>query len=50
LKDPELLAEAKKGKMDVEPETGENLEKLASRVLEQPPEVLGRVKKILGQK
>ena len=50
MKDPELLAEAKKGKMDVEPASGEELEKLATRVLDQPPEVLARVKKILGQK
>jgi tripartite-type tricarboxylate transporter receptor subunit TctC len=48
LKDPELLAEAKKTRMDVEPETGENLEKLATRVLNQPPEVIARVKKILS--
>jgi tripartite-type tricarboxylate transporter receptor subunit TctC len=48
LKDPELLAEAKKGRMDVDPETGENLEKLATRVLNQPPEVTARVKKILS--
>jgi hypothetical protein len=50
MKDPELLAEAKKGKMDVEPASGEELEKLANRVLDQPAEVLARVKKILGQK
>ncbi|MGH7797368.1 MAG: hypothetical protein ACREQ2_21120 [Candidatus Binatia bacterium] len=49
MKDPELLADAKKGKMDVDPETGENLEKLANQVLEQPPEVMARVKKILGK-
>jgi tripartite-type tricarboxylate transporter receptor subunit TctC len=48
MKDPELLAEAKKGRMDVDPESGENLEKLAARILEQPPEVINRVKKILG--
>jgi tripartite-type tricarboxylate transporter receptor subunit TctC len=48
MKDPELLAEAKKQRMDVEPETGENLEKLAHKILNQPPEVLARVKKILS--
>ncbi|MBM2806192.1 MAG: family tricarboxylate transporter, receptor protein [Deltaproteobacteria bacterium] len=48
MKDPELLAEVHKQKMDVEPETGENLEKLANKILNQPPEVLARVKKILG--
>ena len=34
--------------MDVDPESGENLEKLAKRILEQPPEVIARVKKVLG--
>ena len=48
MKDPELLAEAKKGRMDVDPTTGEALAKLATRVLDQPPEVLARVKKILS--
>lgn len=48
LKDPELLAEAKKGRMDIEPATGEDLEKLATRVLNQPPDVIARVKKILS--
>jgi tripartite-type tricarboxylate transporter receptor subunit TctC len=48
IRDPELLAEAKKQRMDVDPETGENLEKLAQRILDQPPEVIGRVKKILS--
>ena len=40
LKDPDLLAEAQKQKMDVDPESGESLEKLAQEVLQQPPEVL----------
>jgi tripartite-type tricarboxylate transporter receptor subunit TctC len=48
MKDPDLLAEAQKGRMDVDPESGENLEKLATRVLDQPPDVIARVKKILG--
>ncbi|HZA57303.1 MAG TPA: tripartite tricarboxylate transporter substrate-binding protein [Candidatus Udaeobacter sp.] len=48
LKDPELIAEAKKGRMDIDPTTGESLEKLANRILAQPPEVIARVKKILS--
>ena len=48
LKDPELLAEAKQGRMDVDPASGENLEKLANRILDQPPDVIARVKKILS--
>jgi hypothetical protein len=48
MKDPELLAEAQKGSMEVDPDTGESLEKLATRILQQPPDVMARVKKILG--
>lgn len=43
----ELLAEAKKGRMDVEPVTGEQLDALAKRVMGQPSAVVKRVKKIL---
>ena len=48
MKDPDLLAETQKQKMDVDPENGENLEKLAQQILLQPAEVLARVKKILS--
>jgi tripartite-type tricarboxylate transporter receptor subunit TctC len=48
IKDPELLAETKKQRMDVDPTSGAALEKLAQQILQQPPEVLARVKKILG--
>lgn len=47
MKDAELLEEAKKGRMDMDPTSGAELEKLANRVLDQPLEVLERVKKIL---
>ena len=48
LKDPELLAEAKKGRMDVDPSTGEELQTLVKEVMDQPKEVIQRMKKILG--
>jgi tripartite-type tricarboxylate transporter receptor subunit TctC len=48
IKDTELLAETKKSRMDVDPTSGAALEKLAHQILQQPPDVLGRVKKILG--
>lgn len=48
VNDPELLAEAQKGRMEVEPDSGEELEKLAIKIMDQPPEVLERVRKILG--
>jgi len=48
MKDPELLDEAKKGRLDIEVTTGEELESLAKEVLDAPPDVVERVKKILG--
>jgi tripartite-type tricarboxylate transporter receptor subunit TctC len=48
MKDPELLDEAKKGRLDVEVTTGEELESLAKEILDAPPDVIERVKKILG--
>ncbi|HEV8341851.1 MAG TPA: tripartite tricarboxylate transporter substrate-binding protein [Candidatus Binatia bacterium] len=48
IKDPELLAEAEKGRMEVDPVSGEELQRLAQRVMDQPPEVLARVKKLMG--
>jgi len=47
LKDPELLAEAKKSRMDVEYTSGEELEALLKEVLSQPPEVIEQARKLL---
>ncbi|MBI3064650.1 MAG: hypothetical protein HYY82_06885 [Deltaproteobacteria bacterium] len=48
LKDPELLAEAKKGRMDVVAASGEELEALVKEVMDSPPTVIERARKILG--
>jgi tripartite-type tricarboxylate transporter receptor subunit TctC len=48
LKDPELLAEAKRARMDVEYASGDELEALLKEVLNQPPEVIEQARKILG--
>lgn len=48
LNDAEVLAEAKKARMDVEPTSGEELETLVKDIFDAPPEVLERVKKMLG--
>lgn len=48
LSDSEALAEAKKSRMDVEPTSGEDLERLVKEIFDSPPEVLDRVKKILA--
>lgn len=48
LKDPELIAEAKKQRWDIEPLSGEEMEKLAKEVIAQPKEVTERMKWVLG--
>jgi len=47
MKDAELLAEARRGRMDPEFVSGEELQGLAKEILEQPPGVIERVKRIL---
>jgi tripartite-type tricarboxylate transporter receptor subunit TctC len=47
MKDPELVREAEKGKMEVDPTPGEELEAIIKKVMEQPKEVIARVKKML---
>ena len=49
LKDPDVLAEIKKSNLDVEYTAGEQLQKLAHDVMDQSPEVIERVKKVLGE-
>jgi tripartite-type tricarboxylate transporter receptor subunit TctC len=48
LNDPEVVAEAKKGRMDIEPTPGEELESLVKEIFDSPPDVLERVKKLLA--
>jgi tripartite-type tricarboxylate transporter receptor subunit TctC len=49
LSDPELLAIAEKQRLEIEPTSGEELEALAKEVMTQPPEVIERMKKLLGK-
>ena len=49
LKDPELLAEAKRRRWEVSPITGEELEEMAKEVIVQPPDVIERMKWVLGR-
>ena len=49
LKDPDLLGEANKRRWPVEPVDGERLAMLAKEVVDQPPEVVQRLKKLLGE-
>jgi tripartite-type tricarboxylate transporter receptor subunit TctC len=48
VKDPALLADIKKQEYDFDPVSGEELQTLAKTVVNQPPQVIERLKKILG--
>jgi tripartite-type tricarboxylate transporter receptor subunit TctC len=48
LKDPELLTEAKKGRMDVDATSGEELSEIIKEVMDSPPETIEGIKKLLG--
>jgi tripartite-type tricarboxylate transporter receptor subunit TctC len=48
MKDPALLAEADKAKMDISPSTGEEAQKVADSIVNAPPKVVARAKEILG--
>lgn len=49
VKDPELLAEAKKLRIEMAPQRGEELQKKAKEVMSQPPEVIEQIKKLFVQ-
>ncbi len=49
LKDPEFAAEATKRNWEINPVSGEKLEALAKEVIQQPADVIERMKKILGK-
>jgi tripartite-type tricarboxylate transporter receptor subunit TctC len=49
MQDPELLAEAQKMRLDVDAGTGEEVQALAARMYETPPNVIERLKKALGR-
>jgi tripartite-type tricarboxylate transporter receptor subunit TctC len=48
LSDPAAVEEAKKGRMDIDPASGEELEKLVKEIFDSSPDVVERVKKILA--
>jgi tripartite-type tricarboxylate transporter receptor subunit TctC len=49
LKDPALLAEAKKRNLEIDPTSGPELEALAKDVIATPPDVVQRMAKMLGK-
>ncbi|HSC41924.1 MAG TPA: tripartite tricarboxylate transporter substrate-binding protein [Candidatus Binatia bacterium] len=48
MKDPEFLADIDKRQFDLDPVPGEELEKIVKDVMSQPPDVIARMKKLLG--
>jgi tripartite-type tricarboxylate transporter receptor subunit TctC len=49
MKDPEFLAELDKRKFELDPTSGEELEKIVKEAMSQPPDVIARLKKLLGE-
>ena len=48
VSDPDLLEDAKKKRLELDPVSGEDLEKLGNEIMAQPPDVIERMKKLLG--
>jgi tripartite-type tricarboxylate transporter receptor subunit TctC len=49
LKDPDFLAEIERRKYELQPVKGEDLEAMAKEVIAQPPDVIERMRKLLGK-
>ena len=49
LKDAELKVEAEKRNYELDPVSGDEMQRLAKEVMSQPPAVLERLKKVLGE-
>jgi hypothetical protein len=48
LKDPELLADAKKARLDIEPVSGEEMEKLVEALFKLNPRLIAKLKETLA--
>ena len=48
ISDPAFLAEAERRRLDIDPGAGEDLDKLAKEVMTTPPEIVEKVKKLIG--
>ena len=49
LKDEAAVADAKKKKLELDPSTSDELEKLAKDVISQPPEIVAKMKSLLAK-
>src|SRR5688500_10667158 len=48
MKDPEFIAAVKKRRYDLEPVSAEEMQRLATEVVNQPPDVIERLKKLMA--
>ena len=48
LKDSDLLADAKKARLDIEPIPGEEMEKMVAALFKLNPRMIAKLKEILG--
>jgi len=48
IKDKAVLADAEKRNLEIDPNFSDELEKLAKEVVDQPPEIVGRMRQMLG--
>lgn len=49
INDPALRAEAKRRRLDIDPATGEELQALAKEVMSASPEIVEKVKGLIGK-
>src|SRR5262249_54855174 len=49
MKDPVFIAQADKSRLILQPSSGEELQALANRIMDQPTEVIQRVRKVLNE-
>jgi tripartite-type tricarboxylate transporter receptor subunit TctC len=49
LQDPELIAEVNRSRLDMEPSTGEEIEAIMKDIMDQPPDVIALIKKVIEQ-
>jgi tripartite-type tricarboxylate transporter receptor subunit TctC len=49
MQDKEFLAELDKRKFDLDPTSGEELDKIVREAMSQPPDIIARMKKVLGE-
>jgi len=48
IKDKAVLADAEKRNLEIDPNFSDELEKLAKEVVDQPPDIVGRMRQMLG--